>query len=139
MKITRMSWGTIIGAIVGIGGILATLLVFAIGECNEVLNKRSQLNETAVSHSRQMQRLESHGKSLEKELHQLNTTLIRNSEYKHDLTIYEEMNDAIAKAESALEKIGGSDVRLLADDLPVWRIILEEAGFELKKPAQSIT
>ena len=133
-----MSWGTIVGGVVGIGGIWATLLVFAIGECNQLLSTKSRLEGTAASNSREIRKLETQGKSLEKRLRNLEDTLRDNSKFTHDSAIYEEMNGIIAMAESALEEIGGSDVRLSVSDLSDWRTVLEHAGFEPKKPVTNI-
>ncbi len=133
-----MKWKFIIGAVVGIGGIAATFLVFGMQRCAESASTRTELSESIDRNQQRFIELKARSKRLSKKQIAIRHFIDKNNEYKRTLSIYQEMDQKIAMATEAIQSMGGRDTGINSRNRAKWLRLLRDAGFKLNEPLREI-
>ena len=128
-----------IGSFVGVVGILVAILLFAVGNCNEVARRKIELQTTYSTLTQRMQELQDERSATVDRAEAIRNLTVKNNRYIEAVALTAEMDKAILKALYAIDAIGGRDVLLYGDEgRNAWVSTLEDSGFDVDAPLITI-
>ena len=134
-----MRTATIIGGLIGIFGIIITVTLFALGECNDYVENYRQLTEISQQKEDDLTRLQSKVDQLVESIDGYKSVLVVSAQYIEYKNTREQMDSIALKAERAValaRERGGDHWEEIYYEK--WKDILRQAGFSISSPLPQI-